>query len=114
MRIVRGRGQRYGDGPRVDVPLLGTVAAGWPIPANEEPEDQLRLPLSLVGHGVLFALRVRGDSMVEAAICDGDVVVVRQQDVADNGDIVAATIDGEATVKVYHRTRDGRVELVPR
>ena len=96
------------------VPVLGAIAAGWPIPANEEPEDQLSLPLSLVGHGVLFALRVRGDSMVEAAICDGDVVVVRQQDEADNGDIVAATIDGEATVKVFHRTRDGRTELVPR
>jgi repressor LexA len=61
----------------------------------------------------LFALNVKGDSMIEAAICDGDVVVVRQQDVAENGDIVAAMIEGEATVKVY-RTRDGRVELVPR
>jgi repressor LexA len=102
------------DEPHVTVPILGTIAAGSPIPANEDPEDQLRLPLSLVGHGVLFALRVRGDSMVDAAICDGDVVVVRQQEVADNGDIVAATIDGEATVKVYRRTRDGRTELVPR
>jgi len=84
------------------------------IPANEEPEDQLRLPLSLVGHGVLFALRVHDDSMIDAAICDGDVVVVRQQEVADDGDIVAATIDGQATVKVWHQTRDGRSELVPR
>jgi repressor LexA len=98
----------------VTVSVLGTIAAGSPIPANEEPEDQLRLPLSLVGYGVLFALRVRGDSMVDAAICDGDVVVVRQQEDADNGDIVAATIDGEATVKVYRRTRDGHTELVPR
>lgn len=115
--VTLGRGgprPAFQDEPQVRVPLLGTIAAGSPIPANEDPEDQLRLPLSLVGHGVLFALRVRGDSMVEAAICDGDVVVVRQQEVADNGDIVAATIDGEATVKVYHRGRDGHVELVPR
>jgi repressor LexA len=104
----------YTAGPRVIVPVLGTIAAGWPIPANEEADDQLALPLSLVGHGVLFALRVRGDSMVDAAICDGDVVVVRQQDVAENGDIVAATIDGEATIKVFQRTRDGHAVLVPR
>jgi repressor LexA len=100
--------------PLLAVPVLGTIAAGSPIPANEEPEDQLRLPLSLVGHGVLFALRVRGDSMIEAAICDGDVVVVRQQEDADNGDIVVATIDGEATVKVWHRRHDGHTELLPR
>lgn len=96
------------------VPLLGTIAAGVPIPAEEEPGEELALPLTLVGHGTLFALRVRGDSMVEAAICDGDVVVVRQQDVAENGDIVAARIDGEATVKVFQRTRDGHAVLVPR
>ena len=69
--------------------------------------------MSLVGHGTLFALRVKGDSMIDAAICDGDLVVVRQQQVADSGDIVAAMIDGEATVKVL-RLRDGHVELVPR
>jgi repressor LexA len=82
----------------VTVPLLGAIAAGVPIPAEESVEDELTLPLALVGHGTLFALKVRGDSMIDAAICDGDVVVVRRQAVADNGDIVAAMIEGEATV----------------
>jgi repressor LexA len=102
-----------GDQPDVKVPVLGSIAAGAPILAEEHVEDVLRLPSTLVGHGTLFALNVKGDSMIEAAICDGDIVVVRQQDVAENGDIVAAMIEGEATVKVY-RSRDGRVELVPR
>jgi repressor LexA len=102
-----------GDQPGVKVPVLGTIAAGAPILAEEHVEDELTLPSTLVGHGTLFALNIKGDSMIEAAICDGDVVVVRQQDVAENGDIVAAMIECEATVKVY-RTRDGRVELVPR
>jgi repressor LexA len=104
---------RTGDYPGTTVPVLGAIAAGTPIPAQEFVEEELALPFSLVGHGTLFALRVRGDSMIEAAICDGDLVVVRQQAVADNGDIVAAMIDDEATVKMY-RTRDGRVQLVPR
>lgn len=105
----------HGPGPRpgVRVPLLGTIAAGAPILAEEHVEDILTLPVGLVGHGTLFALHVRGDSMIEASIADGDVIVVRQQAVADNGDIVAAMIDDEATVKVY-RTHGGRVELVPR
>ncbi|MFY1700224.1 transcriptional repressor LexA [Micromonospora sp. WMMA1923] len=95
------------------VPLLGAIAAGTPILAEEHVEEVLSLPAELVGRGALFALQVRGDSMIEAAIGDGDIIVVRQQAVADNGDIVAAMLDGEATVKQY-RTRDGRVELVPR
>ena len=97
----------------VAVPVLGSIAAGAPILADEHVEDLLTLPPTLVGRGTLFALRVKGDSMIEAAICDDDIVVVRKQPVADEGDIVAALIDGEATVKVY-RTRDQRVELVPR
>ena len=97
----------------VKVPLLGSIAAGTPILAEEQVEDELTLPVSLVGHGQLFALRVRGDSMVDAAICDGDLVVVRQQQVAENGDIVAAMIDGEATVKAL-RLSGRLVELVPR
>jgi repressor LexA len=118
-RAVDIRGTQAGAAPEggdedvAKVPVLGTIAAGAPILAEEHVEDQLALPSTLVGHGTLFALNVRGDSMIEAAICDGDVVVVRQQDVAENGDIVAAMIECEATVKVY-RTRDGRVELVPR
>jgi repressor LexA len=97
----------------VKVPLVGAIAAGTPILADEQVEDELTLPVSLVGHGRLFALRVKGDSMIDAAICDGDLVVVRQQQVAENGDIVAAMIDGEATVKALRLT--GRhIELVPR
>jgi repressor LexA len=95
------------------VPLLGAIAAGGPILAQEEPEDVLTLPKDLVGRGTLFCLRVRGDSMVDAAICDGDIVVVRQQPEAHSGQIVAAMLDGEATVKVYRR-RGGHVHLEPR
>nr|WP_246140621.1 transcriptional repressor LexA [Micromonospora olivasterospora] len=95
------------------VPLLGAIAAGTPILAEEHVEEVLSLPVELVGRGTLFALRVRGDSMIEAGIAHGDVIVVRQQSVADNGNIVAAMIDGEATVKEY-RMHDGLVELVPR
>jgi repressor LexA len=94
------------------VPVLGRIAAGGPILAEEAVEDVFPLPRELVGDGSLFLLRVIGDSMVDAAICDGDWVVVRQQNVADNGDIVAAMIDGEATVKTFKRTGD-QIWLMP-
>jgi repressor LexA len=94
------------------VPVLGRIAAGGPILAEEAVEDVFPLPKELVGEGSLFLLKVVGESMVDAAICDGDWVVVRQQNVADNGDIVAAMIDGEATVKTFKRTR-GQVWLMP-
>jgi repressor LexA len=94
------------------VPVLGRIAAGGPILAEEAVEDVFPLPKELVGEGSLFLLKVVGDSMVDAAICDGDWVVVRQQNVAENGDIVAAMIDGEATVKTFKRTR-GQVWLMP-
>jgi len=94
------------------VPVLGRIAAGGPILAEEAVEDVFPLPRELVGEGSLFLLKVVGNSMVDAAICDGDWVVVRQQNVADNGDIVAAMIDGEATVKTFKRTR-GQVWLMP-
>ena len=94
------------------VPLVGRIAAGGPILAEQAVEDVFPLPRQLVGDGALFLLAVSGDSMVDAAICDGDWVVVRQQPVAENGDIVAALIDGEATVKTYRR-RDGHVWLLP-
>ncbi len=94
------------------VPVLGRIAAGGPILAEEAIEDVFPLPRELVGEGTLFLLKVVGDSMVEAAICDGDWVVVRQQNVADNGDIVAAMIDGEATVKTFKRA-GGQVWLMP-
>jgi repressor LexA len=115
---IRAGDSRAGDAAARDetdvrVPLVGAIAAGTPILAEEQVEDELTLPVSLVGRGKLFALRVKGDSMIDAAICDGDLVVVRQQQTADSGDIVAAMIDGEATVKVL-RLSGGRVELVPR
>jgi repressor LexA len=94
------------------VPLVGRIAAGGPILAEQAVEDVFPLPRQLVGEGTLFLLNVVGDSMVDAAICDGDWVVVRQQQVADNGDVVAAMIDGEATVKTYKK-RDGHVWLMP-
>ncbi|CDM76063.1 transcriptional repressor LexA [Mycobacterium marinum] len=94
------------------VPVLGRIAAGGPILAEEAVEDVFPLPRELVGQGTLFLLKVVGESMVEAAICDGDWVVVRQQNVADNGDIVAAMIDGEATVKTFKRA-GGQIWLMP-
>ena len=94
------------------VPLVGRIAAGGPVLAEQALEDVFPLPRELVGEGNLFMLKVAGDSMVEAAICDGDWVVIRQQPNAENGEIVAAMIDGEATVKTYKR-RDGHVWLLP-
>ncbi|AGZ45108.1 LexA repressor [Actinoplanes friuliensis DSM 7358] len=102
-----------GDPTTVGVPLVGSVAAGSPILAEETLDEKLTLPRELVGRGTLFCLRVQGDSMVDAAICDGDIVVVRQQPDAYNGDIVCAMIDDEATVKVFRR-RGGHVLLEPR
>jgi repressor LexA len=97
----------------VSVPVVGDIAAGTPISAEEHVDDVLNLPRDLTGRGNVFGLRVRGDSMIDAAICDGDIVVVRQQSEAHSGQIVAAMIDGEATVKVY-RKRNGHVYLEPR
>ncbi|WP_328842574.1 transcriptional repressor LexA [Nakamurella leprariae] len=94
------------------VPVVGRIAAGGPILADQQIDDVFPLPRELVGEGILFLLKVVGDSMIDAAIADGDWVVVRQQPVAENGDIVAAMIDGEATVKTYRR-RDGHVWLMP-
>lgn len=95
------------------VPLVGRIAAGIPITAEQQVEEVFPLPRQLVGSGDLFMLKVVGESMIDAAICDGDWVVVRQQRTADNGEIVAAMLDGEATVKVF-RQRDGHTWLLPR
>jgi len=95
-----------------NVPVLGRIAAGGPILAEQSVEAMFPLPRDIVGEGNLFSLRVVGDSMVDAAICDGDWVVIRQQPSCDNGDIVAALIDDEATVKTFKR-RDGHVWLMP-
>jgi repressor LexA len=94
------------------VPVVGRIAAGGPILAEQAIEDVFPLPRELVGEGNLFLLQVKGDSMLEAAICDGDWVVVRQQQTAENGEIVAAMLEGEATVKTYRR-RGGHVLLMP-
>lgn len=95
-----------------DVPLVGRIAAGAPITAEQHIEDVMRLPERLTGTGNLFMLEVHGDSMIDAAICDGDYVVVREQHEAVNGDIVAALLDNEATVKTF-RNDHGHIWLIP-
>ena len=95
------------------VPLVGRIAAGVPITAEQQIDEIFPLPRQLVGKGELFMLKVAGESMIDAAICDGDWIVVRQQRTAENGDIVAAMLDGEATVKVFQQ-RDGHTWLLPR
>jgi repressor LexA len=112
--------EEAGDIPGIDiasqeaayVPLIGRIAAGGPILAEQAIEDVFPLPRQLVGEGTLFLLKVAGDSMMNAAITDGDWVVVRQQEDAENGEIVAAMLDGEATVKTFKRS-DGHVWLIP-
>ncbi|MGA0062431.1 MAG: transcriptional repressor LexA, partial [Candidatus Planktophila sp.] len=105
-----------GEGAHTDktrfIPLVGSIAAGVPITADQQVEETLPLPESLVGKGDLFMLKVKGESMINAAICDGDYVVIRQQKDANNGDIVAAMIDGEATVKTFSR-KNGHIWLLP-
>ncbi len=98
--------------PTRQVPLVGRIAAGAPILAEQEVEEFFALPQQLVGDGELFLLKVVGDSMVDAAICDGDFVVIRSQNTCEQGEIVAAMIDGEATVKTFKK-RDGHVWLLP-
>jgi repressor LexA len=95
------------------VPLVGRIAAGVPIMADQMIDEVFPLPRQLVGKGELFMLKVVGDSMIDAAICDGDWIVVRQQKTAENGEIVAAMLDNEATVKVFQQ-RDGHTWLLPR
>ena len=99
------------------VPLVGRIAAGTPVLAEEAIEDIFPLPKQIVGDGTLFLLKVVGDSMINAAIADGDWVVVRKQEDAENGEIVAAMIkegiEGEATVKTLRRAADGHIWLMP-
>ena len=94
------------------IPLVGRIAAGAPITAEQYVEDVFELPTRLTGHGQMFMLEVSGESMVDAGILDGDFVVVRSQSNASQGEIVAAMIDGEATVKVFSKT-DGHIWLLP-
>ena len=95
-----------------NVPLVGRIAAGGPILAEQNVEELFPLPASLVGEGELFMLKVVGDSMIDAAICDGDYVVIRSQKDANKGEIVAAMIDGEATVKTLSK-KNGQIWLLP-
>jgi repressor LexA len=95
-----------------EIPLLGRIAAGSPILAEEHVETTMTIPTELTGPGELFMLKVVGDSMIDAAICDGDYVVVKSQPTAEPGEIVAALIDDEATVKTLAK-RDGHVWLMP-
>ncbi|WND40829.1 transcriptional repressor LexA (plasmid) [Streptomyces sp. BB1-1-1] len=101
-----------GESAAAEVPLVGRIAAGPPMLAEEMVEDTYVMPRQLVGDGELFALKVSGESMIEAAICDGDVVTVRRQQVAEPGDIVVAMLDGEATVKRFQRDAAGHAWLV--
>jgi len=94
------------------IPLVGRIAAGGPITAEQEVEELFPLPESIVGSGDLFMLKVVGESMVDVAICDGDFVVIRSQKDCNNGEIIAAMIDGEATVKTFSR-KNGHIWLLP-
>jgi len=99
--------------PSRHVPLIGDVAAGTGVLAQENVEDLIPIPTDFTGEGELFMLRVRGDSMIEAGILDGDFVVARQQTVAENGDIVVAGIPGdEATIKTFKKSGNN-ITLVP-
>ncbi|MCP2235736.1 transcriptional repressor LexA [Prauserella halophila] len=111
--FLRGTAEPESVEQSVPVPVVGDIAAGTPILAEEHTDDMLALPRELTGRGTVFGLRVRGESMIDAAICDGDIVVVRRQQEAHSGQIVAAMLDDEATVKVY-RNRGGHVLLEPR
>lgn len=114
-RAVELMGEYSRKGPDADidiVPVLGRVAAGQPVLAEENRDFCLPLPSSYFGEGELFMLRVRGDSMIDAGIHEGDLVVVRQQPSAVNGDIVVALIGNEATVKRFYK-EDSYIRLQP-
>lgn len=115
MEVLGDSGESAGQGaaPATRVPLVGEIAAGSPILADERIEEVYPLPRDLVGEGTLFMLRVRGESMVEAGVLDGDLVVVREQPVIEQGQMCAALVEGEATVKLYRRTPAGEVFLDP-
>jgi len=97
----------------VDVPIVGKVTAGMPILAVENVEDSFPLPIDFVGNSETFMLRVRGDSMIEAGILDGDLVLVKKQNTAENGDIIVALIEDEATVKTFFKEKN-HIRLQPR
>ena len=96
-----------------NIPLVGDIAAGAPIIAEERVDVVYPLPRDLVGDGTLFMLKVRGESMIEAGVFPGDLVVIREQPTVEQGEMCAALVDGEATVKFFRRTRAGEVFLDP-
>jgi repressor LexA len=96
----------------LNVPLVGRIAAGSPILAQENVEEYLSFPRSMFKSGEFFALKVKGDSMVEAGIQDGDLAVIQKQNTANNGEIVAAMIDDEATLKTFKKI-DSKIHLIP-
>lgn len=118
LRIVGEEGEReedkgfYTSKEMVDVPIVGRVTAGMPILAVENIEDSFPLPIDFVGNSESFMLKVRGDSMIDAGILDGDLVLVRKQNTAENGDIVVALIEDEATVKKFYKEK-GFIRLQP-
>lgn len=113
VRIDRDTDLELRPSPSRNVPLVGEIAAGGPIVAEERVEELVTLPKAIVGDGDLFMLRVRGESMIEAGVLPGDLVVIRQQSAVEQGEMCAALIDGEATVKFYRRDRSGDVFLDP-
>ena len=94
----------------VDVPIVGRVTAGAPILAVENVEDSFPLPIDFVGNSETFMLRVRGDSMIDGGILDGDLVLVKKQNTANNGDIVVALVDDGATVKKFFKEKTPRLK----
>ena len=118
LRIVGEESEReedrgfYTSKEMVDVPIVGRVTAGMPILAVENIEDSFPLPIDFVGNSESFMLKVRGDSMIDAGILDGDLVLVKKQNTAENGDIVVALIDDEATVKKFYKEK-GFIRLQP-
>jgi repressor LexA len=112
IEIVRSEDPRMVRRPSVSVPLVGTVAAGKPLLAEENIEELHALPTSLIGDEETFMLRVKGDSMIGDGLFEGDLVVVRRQSTAENGDVVVALLDDEATIKRFYR-EDGRIRLQP-
>lgn len=112
IRVVTGTAEPANTKPVVDLPLVGRVAAGKPTLAFEEIGDTFPVPRDFLSGGEGFMLRVKGDSMIEDGIRDGDYVIVRRQNVADNGDTVVAMVEDEATVKRFYK-ENGRVRLQP-
>jgi repressor LexA len=99
-------------GDTICVPLLGRIAAGMPILAQENIEEYLSFPKAMMGNGNFFALEVKGDSMIGAGIFDGDIAIIKQQTTANNGEIVAALIEDEATLKRF-KLQNGKAYLIP-